>query len=273
MLGLPALNKAAFYAEQIRSANVAARRGVVEEIGRHGATDYAFVLTVLLGDIDEQVRGTAAKSFGEFGAQMIPLLQQVRRSNLPERRGALDALAEIGWHTIAPADLALLHRFIMSKLAHERPQPIPAAKECLWWALPTDNQAAVLDAFGLSDPVPATVAMGSAVALDERRRPVDEECQRVYVSPALDGWTLVFGDPASHYPRDEQRIRELQESDFWKTIMENEPDAIKQAMLSKMSRPSREERCAELSGRFGAAPWYKEAGDYESGGWCIAGKR
>ncbi|MEV6321601.1 hypothetical protein AB0M45_10435 [Nocardia sp. NPDC051787] len=241
---------------------------MAEEIGRHGATDYAFVLTALLGDVDERVRSTAAKSSRELGAQLVPLLQQVRRSPLPARRGALEALAEIGWHTIEPVDLALLHRFIMSKLACEAPQPIPAAKECLWWALPTDDQAAVLDAFGLSDPVPATVAMGSAVALDEHR-PL-EECERVYVSPVLDGWTLVFGDSASHYPRDDRRIHELQQSDIWQTIMVNESDAVKTAWLTAMSRPSKEERCAQLSGRFGAAHWYEEAGDHDSGGWCIA---
>ncbi|MGW6724758.1 hypothetical protein ACWF9G_02535 [Nocardia sp. NPDC055029] len=209
----------------------------------------------------------------QFGAtdraQLVPLLQQVRRSHLSERRSALAALAEIGWHTIEPADLALLHRFIMAKLARERPQPLRAAEDCLWWALPTDDQAAVLDAFGLSDPVPATVAMGTVVALENRRHPI-EECERVYVSPVLDGWTLVFGDPASHYPRDDRRIQEAQKSYVWETFMQNESDDVKQAWLTSMSRPSRNERCAELSGRFGAAHWYKEPGDYEWGGWGIA---
>lgn len=202
-------------------------------------------------------------------AQMVQALQRLRRSHLPGRRDALSALAEIGWHTIEPADLALLHRFIMNKLERERPQPLRAAEKCLWWALPTDDQAAVLDAFGLSDPVPATVAMGAVVAAENRRHPI-EECERVFVSAVLDGWTLVFGDPASHYPRDEHRIQESQESYFWETLMVNEPDDVKQAWLTRMSRPSRDERCAELSGRFGAAHWYKEAGDYEWGGWGIA---
>lgn len=270
VLGLPALNRAAFYAGQARSANVAAREQVAEDIGRYRATDYAFVLVALLGDSDERVRRAAVKSFGELGEQVVPLLQRVRRSRLPERRGALSALAEIGWHTIKVDDLTLLRRLIMGRLAHETPR-LPATTECLWWALPTDDRGAVLDAFGLSDPVPATAPMGNAVAIENRRHPI-EECERVYVTPCLNGWTLVFGDPTSHYSSDDRRIRAALDSDIWKTLVVNDSDAIKQTWLASMSRPSREERCAELSRRFGAAHWYKEADDYEWGGWCIAEK-
>ncbi|MFF3225682.1 hypothetical protein ACFYV7_23000 [Nocardia suismassiliense] len=90
----------------------------------------------------------------------------------------------------------------------------------------------------------------------------------MYVSPAFDGWTLVFGDPTSHYPRDEQRERELQESGVWE-IFAADPQA-QQRMLTRASRPSKSERSEELSAHFGAAHWYKEVDSYEWGGWGIA---
>jgi hypothetical protein len=155
---------------------------------------------------------------------------------------------------------------VMESVENEEPRPLLAADECcLWWALPTDDQAAVLDAFGLSDPVPATTAMGTAVAIEQRHA---FDCERVYVSPGLDGWTLVFGDPTSHYPRDEQRERELQESAVW-PLLADDPE-MQQRMLTSVSRPSREEQSETLSARFGAAHWYKEVDSYDWGGWGIA---
>ncbi|WP_194838920.1 hypothetical protein [Nocardia sp. XZ_19_369] len=129
----------------------------------------------------------------------------------------------------------------------------------------------MLEAFGLSDPVPATIAMGKAVA-EQNRNCREWKCERVYVSPALNGWTLVFGDPTSHYPRDEQRIREWLADDFRMMFAKDDSEALRQQRLESVARPSAEERCVELSIRFGAAHYYKEVDAYEWGGWCIAEK-
>ncbi|MFE9580975.1 HEAT repeat domain-containing protein [Nocardia sp. NPDC006044] len=269
LLGLPTINQAAYYAEHSWvGAEYAARYWVANHIGEHRLSEYGFVLAVLLGDDDERVHTRAAKAFVEIGTELVPMLHQIRRSSLPARHLALQVLAEIGWHSIAPEDLRLLHRFVTSELAREAPQ-VPASTKCLWWALPTDDREAVLEAFGLSDPVPATIAMGKAVAEQSGLRWA-WECEQVYVSPVLNGWTLVFGDASSHYPRDEQRIRAYLEDDFTAALFELHSDDMKEVTRESVARPSLEERCIELSLRFGAAHYYKEVDAYDWGGWCIA---
>ncbi|WP_063047120.1 HEAT repeat domain-containing protein [Nocardia pseudovaccinii] len=270
LLGIARLHDAAVYAKDSFSADFAVRERVADDIGSRGIADHGFVLAVLLGDSDRRVRDAAAKSFAAFGTQLVPVLQQIRRSSLPTRRAALEALATIGWNTIDSTDLVLLARFVNAEIARALPS-IPSWTCCLWWALPTEDQAAVLDAFGLSDPVPATAAMGTAVARENRDLLYTwAQCDRVYVSPALDGWTLVFGDPISHYPRDENRIRQAREEDFFTSFYADQSEEDGARWLEEQARPSREERAVELSARFGAAHWYKEVDSYEWGGWCIA---
>jgi hypothetical protein len=61
-----------------------------------------------------------------------------------------------------------------------------------WLALPTGDQAAVLDAMDLTDPRP--VAFEAAVAaVDDDAHDPDHGYDRVFVTPELDGWTLVVG--------------------------------------------------------------------------------
>ncbi|MFC9893691.1 hypothetical protein ACFVMC_08355 [Nocardia sp. NPDC127579] len=106
-----------------------------------------------------------------------------------------------------------------------------------WYAVQTTDQAAVLDAFGLDHP--------RRVALNDALRPWDIaysdellDASGVLVTPALDGWTLVFGYPdTENFHADRQR---------W---------------------------CTALSRSFGATHWYslvENGGCGDSDGWCLA---
>ncbi|MEV3923233.1 hypothetical protein [Actinomadura coerulea] len=65
-----------------------------------------------------------------------------------------------------------------------------------WYAVPTGHRNAVLDAFGLSEPEPVTMRLGASAWNHDHHawRGDHRSCRRVYVTPRLDGWTLVFGD-------------------------------------------------------------------------------
>ncbi|WP_155370164.1 hypothetical protein [Catellatospora vulcania] len=80
-----------------------------------------------------------------------------------------------------------------------RTSPVGPVHLCgTWLAIHTTDQAAVLAALDLSGPVPVTMRQGEAawnrdhhswgLARDDHR-----SHGRVYVAPAIDGWTLVFG--------------------------------------------------------------------------------
>lgn len=67
-----------------------------------------------------------------------------------------------------------------------------------WLALRTTDEQAVLAALALSDPVPVTLSQGeSAWNRDHHSWELDHDDHRrharVYLPPAVDGWTLVFG--------------------------------------------------------------------------------
>jgi hypothetical protein len=79
-----------------------------------------------------------------------------------------------------------------------------------WIAVPTGDQAGVMDVLGLADPEP--VGFGGAeefVDLDSHRDlPADDRGRvRVYVSPELDGWTFVIGRWCS--PADPERTEDV----------------------------------------------------------------
>lgn len=118
-----------------------------------------------------------------------------------------------------------------------------------WLAIRATDQAAVLAALDLSDPVPVSMRQGEAawnrdhhawdLARDDHRGHA-----RVYVTPAVDGWTLVFGTlpDAAHVEADDRGA--------WARRV--------QAL------------CARLSARFGAAHLYgMSCGDAWTM-WCLA---
>ncbi|MFC9439017.1 hypothetical protein [Nocardia sp. NPDC057030] len=213
------------------------------------------VLVTLLSCSVEQLRNEATAQLVRLGPGVAGVLRQVRRTRVPGRRAALAALAEIGWDEVDPADRAMIRRLLRVQQLSEAPEPVRQPRGT-WYAVPTTDRAAVLDAFGLREPVEVSLRIGFAMwDWANRRRltalrasldwpttsaqpPYTSHYPEVFVTPALDGWTLVLTD--------DEMLDESHEAAY--------------------------HRCAELSRRFGAAHWYNEPSDdyaYLSG-WCVA---
>ncbi|WP_162468199.1 HEAT repeat domain-containing protein [Streptomyces adustus] len=222
---------------------------------RRGEAAARFVGRLLpsLGDPDPKVRQRAVWAFEAIGAGALSALRHLREQPATGpriRSGALEALAAVG----GPAALGRRDQDAWRRLTRiKRLTEIPEALHLCgsWYAVPTGDQAAVLEAFDLGDPEPVTLRTGaSAWNQDQhawdRKRP-HACCARVFVSPALDGWTLVFG----HTSQDTHRIEDADDEDG--------------AFEHVVRR-----RCADLSRRFGAAQWYgMSCGDGWTA-WCIA---
>jgi hypothetical protein len=94
-------------------------------------------------------------------------------------------------------DMTLLHRRARDLDAAEPLGPT-FVDECVWYATPTTDQAAVLDALQLTSAVPVGFHEGARLFDAQRDRPA----KAVLVTPAFDGWTLVLHDPALDLDRD-----------------------------------------------------------------------
>jgi hypothetical protein len=123
------------------------------------------------------------------------------RLHAPRRRrlraGTLRAIAEVaGEQAFSAADRAAVERLIRIKLRTERPEASTGGAPCgPWLALPTGDQAAILAALDLSDPRPVTMRLGFAAFYCDSHGMADDKQRegRVFVTPLLDGWTLVLG--------------------------------------------------------------------------------
>ncbi|MEU5878875.1 HEAT repeat domain-containing protein [Spirillospora sp. NPDC047279] len=195
----------------------------------------------MLGDPDEAVRHGAVRALCEFDpATVVPRLRRLRHeSRGPLRRRALEALAAVGGpDALDDHDRAVIRRLIRVKIRGEVPAPMHLCGS--WFALPTPDQEAVLDAFGLSSPEPVTMRLGAGAWNHDNHdwahpRAEHRGCHRVYVSPVLDGWTLVFGDRSDDVHRTGPPRDEAYE------------ERLRGVVLA---------RCAALGLRFGAAHWY-----------------
>ncbi|NUS42265.1 MAG: hypothetical protein HOQ24_01000 [Mycobacteriaceae bacterium] len=87
----------------------------------------------------------------------------------------------------ATLDRALLHRRAQALDAAEPLEPI-FVDECSWYAVPTSDQAAVLDAFQLTGTVPVGFREGAGLFDAQGALPPDNA---VVVTPAFDGWILL----------------------------------------------------------------------------------
>ena len=214
------------------------------------ALPYASDLIELLVDPDADVRQRAIWALRDIGPGVVPTLQEVRRSRGRLRRPALEALAAIGGPAaLDERDRDLVRRLIRIKIAAETPEPMHLCGS--WFAIPTGDQGEVLDAFGLSDPEPVTMRLGASAWNHDHHDwsgPGKEHrrCSRIYVTPRLDGWILLFGEPAE----DVHRADPTEDEDAWREVVRD--------------------RCRMLSRRFGVAHWYgMSCGDGWTA-WCVA---
>ncbi|WP_410601970.1 hypothetical protein [Amycolatopsis sp. lyj-90] len=201
----------------------------------------------------------------DAGPDDFPELREIRRTGSPALRNAARALlfAVGGPEALGEYDLGLVRRLIRSKLADDVPVPMDCCE--VWYAIPTTDQAAVLDAFGLSDAEPVTMSLGTEIWSRRHSSLGHQRCAQVYVSPALDGWTLVFGSasPDQHPPGIvEERDWDAGPRDMYANILANE------AVWRRVTR----ERCVELSRRFGTAHFYFTSHGDAMTSWCIAEK-
>jgi hypothetical protein len=140
-------------------------------------------------DIPSLTRQLAANDPAERQAA-LDALRRIRRSASPHRRAALVALAEGGgWDALDEPDRRTVRRLINSKIGYEVPEPMHVCGT--WFAVSTGNQSAVLDGFGLTGAVPVTMRLGAAAWYDTTHGASDSAL--IYVTPVLNGWTLLFG--------------------------------------------------------------------------------
>ncbi|MGW8765143.1 HEAT repeat domain-containing protein [Streptomyces sp. NPDC055815] len=245
----------AAYAPLLNHPHPRVRSDALFAFQTHAETAVGFVdlLIPLLGDPEQEVRHRAVWAFKAIGTAGVPILRRVRRmpaSGPRVRAGALEALAAIaGPDGLDSRDQDAWRRLTAIKLLDEVPDGMHLCGS--WYAVPTTDQDAVLDAFDLGSPQPVTLRTGAAAWNQDHhdwdRTPPHAACSRVFVSPALDGWTLVFGDSS----QDTHRIEDADDED------EALPLVVR-------------ERCADLSRRFGSAQWYgMSCGDGWTA-WCIA---
>ena len=131
-----------------------------------------------------------------------PRLRSLRRDPAASpriRRGAMAALvAGGGADALDDRDRAAVERLIRVKIQDEIPR-LPSSTLSGWWmAVPGASYEGVFEALGLHDRQPVTVAAGvQASESREIRVPgpdgVDRTVGRVFVTPELNGWRLVFG--------------------------------------------------------------------------------
>jgi hypothetical protein len=113
------------------------------------------------------------------------MLRRARQKPGPGRRAALIELVERGgWDALDERDRVAIERLVRIKRLSETPQPLDIES---WVTVPTADQAGVLDELAISEAIPATMRLGvSAWAGAYGQGPI-------YVSPCLDGWTIVLG--------------------------------------------------------------------------------
>lgn len=140
----------------------------------------------LLSDPDAHVANQALNTLAAMGTDARDALRRLARAPGPHRERALAALAAHGeWPLLEPSDRALLERWIESRVAAEPPERIAEGNGdilCDWFAVPTADHDALVEVLGLYEPMPVTMRLGW--------RLVNRDV--VYLTPELNGWTLIF---------------------------------------------------------------------------------
>ena len=239
------------YVAALGHASPLVRRAAAGGLQRLGSDALPAAPAVLarLNDPDPEVREQVMFALMDIGEGVIPALQEIRAHGPGHLRShALTALLEVGGETALSAeDRAAIDRLIRIKLLDERAESVGETRCGVLLAVPGGDQQAIMEALDPSEPRPATMRLGfDAISSDRHgggtRRQRDS---RVFVTPQLDGWTLVVG---SWYAR----WAELGSYDFLKLEPATEIEVVR-----------------ELSARFGQAQSYWYDGELKLGGWLI----
>ncbi|MET9553209.1 hypothetical protein [Streptomyces sp. NPDC006645] len=157
--------------------------------------DYGVVidaLVPLLADPAPQVAQRAEWVLTMLGPGVVERMRDIRAQGPARLRArALTVLASVGGEeALSAADRAAVERLIRIKTADEPAQPLDTCFTS-WIAVPTDDQRGVAELLGLYEIRPATFGLGLSVGVHDSHD--GAEHGRVYVTPEVDGWTLVLG--------------------------------------------------------------------------------
>ncbi|MFF7357830.1 hypothetical protein ACFZA1_35170 [Streptomyces filipinensis] len=157
--------------------------------------DYDLVIDALiplLADPDEDVAQRVRWLLTMLGDGVLEPLRHVRRHGPGKLRAhALSVLAAAGGEeALSAADRAAVERLVRIKLLDDRAQPLDTCFTS-WIAVPGGDQQGIAELLGLFDARPATFELGLSVGSHDSHD--GAEYGRVYVTPEVDGWTLVLG--------------------------------------------------------------------------------
>ncbi|MEV8098177.1 HEAT repeat domain-containing protein [Kitasatospora sp. NPDC085879] len=176
---------------QVRSAALHA----LGALGRAGAPAVLSVLPLLADGRDSS---SAERALRAMGPGIVPELLAVRAAGPGRlRRHALHALAALGaCDRLTERDRRTLERLVRIKLIDDR-RPDPDW-DYHWVAVPGDTYEGAFEVLGLHDRIPATLAMGVSGRIhDEAVVPGPDgtglTVNRVFVTPEIAGWRLLFG--------------------------------------------------------------------------------
>lgn len=171
--------------------------------------DYGLVIDALiplLADPDPEVAQRAEWVLTMLGPGVEEPLRRVRDHGPGRLRArALTALAATGGEeALSPADRAAVERLIRIKVRDERARPLDTCFTS-WIAVPTGDQQGIVELLGLFEARPATFELGLSVGAHDSHDYAEHG--RVYVTPEVDGWTLVLGPWCN--PVDPQRAEDV----------------------------------------------------------------
>jgi hypothetical protein len=187
------------YAVALGHASPWVRLAAAIRLNRLGpdALPAAPALVARLDDPDPDVREQVIFALKYIGDGVIPALQEVRAHGPGHlRASALTALAEVGGEAaLRPEDRAALERLLRIKLLNERAESVGGGLCGVWLAIPGGDQQAIMQALDLTEQRLATMRLGFAVISSDRHGggTFQQRDSRVFITPQLDGWTLVVG--------------------------------------------------------------------------------
>ncbi|UNO38448.1 HEAT repeat domain-containing protein [Streptomyces sp. MST-110588] len=190
------------YVAALAHPRIDIRQEALWGLGNIGAEAAGAVPAMLpfLDDRDSRTRHRAGEAIRSIGRSAAPRLREIRREGPAHlRRQALAALALVGGEAdIDAKDLRALERLVRIKITQDEPQSLP---EYRWLAVPAATYEGLFDVMGLHDRRPCTISMGLSameddMALVQAADGKKELVYRVFVTPELDGWRLIYADTA-----------------------------------------------------------------------------